>query len=253
MFVSKKLKNISNVKHCFFSRKNGVSKGIYKSLNCGLGSRDDKYKIIQNIKIVKKKLKFEKKKIITLNQVHSNKVIYINNNNYLKNKIRGDAIITKLPNIGIGILTADCVPILFYDPKKRIIGGAHAGWKGALNGIVENTVNKFVKLNCQLKNLVVAVGPCIGNQSYEVGHDFYKKFLIKSKENKKFFIFLNNKKYLFNIRSFVNHKLISLGITNIDHIKKDTFSDKKNFFSYRRSIKNKVRDYGRCISVILMT
>ena len=252
MFFSNQLKNISNLKHCFFSRKNGVSKGIYDSLNCGLGSKDDKKNVIQNINIVCKKLNCDKKPIITLNQTHSNKVVCFNNPEKVKDKIVGDAIVTKLKNIGIGVLTADCVPILFYDLKKKIIGCVHAGWKGALSGIIEKTMDKFLELNSNARDLVAAIGPCINHQRYEVGYDFYKKFVAQSKNNKQFFIISNDKKYLFNIRSYINAKLIRLGIKNIDHIKMDTFLDKKNFFSYRRSKENNDKDYGRCISIIIM-
>jgi hypothetical protein len=252
MFFSNKLKNISNLKHCFFSRKNGVSEGIYNSLNCGLGSKDNKKNVIQNINIVCKKLNFIKKPIITLNQVHSNKVVYFNNRKEAKDKMIGDAIVTKLNNIGIAVLTADCIPILFCDPKKKIIACVHAGWKGALNGIIKNTVEKFLELNSNEKDLVAAIGPCISHQHYEVDHNFYKKFLTQSKNNEQFFVILNDKKYLFNIRSFINAKLIELGVKNIDHIKMDTFSDGENFFSYRRSKKDNNKDYGRCISVIIM-
>ena len=252
MFFSNQLMNISNLKHCFFSRKNGVSKGIYNSLNCGLGSKDDKKNVIQNINIVCKKLNFTKKPIITLNQTHSNKVVCFNNREEAKDKMIGDAIVTKLKNIGIGVLTADCVPILFCDPQKKIIGCVHAGWKGALSGIIENTMDKFLELNSNARDLVAAIGPCINHQRYEVGYDFYKKFVAQSKNNKQFFIISNDKKYLFNIRSYINAKLIRLGIKNIDHIKMDTFLDKENFFSYRRSKRNNDKDYGRCISVIIM-
>jgi len=252
MFFSNQLKNISNLKHCFFSRKNGVSKGIYNSLNCGLNSKDDKKNVIQNINIVCKKLNCDKKPIITLNQTHSNKVVCFNNPEKVKDKIVGDAIVTKLKNIGIGVLTADCVPILFCDPKKKIIGCVHAGWKGALSGVIENTIDTFLELNSNARDLVAAIGPCINYQRYEVGYDFYKKFVAQSKNNKQFFIISNDKKYLFNIRSYINAKLIRLGIQNIDHIKMDTFLDKKNFFSYRRSKRNNDKDYGRCISVIIM-
>jgi len=252
MFFSKKLKKFENLKHCFFSRKNGVSKGIYNSLNCGLGSKDNKKNVIQNINIVCKKLNCEKKPIIALNQTHGNKVVCFNNREKVKDKIVGDAIVTKLKNIGIGVLTADCVPILFCDPKKKIIGCVHAGWKGALSGVIENTIDKFLELNSNARDLIAAIGPCINHQRYEVGHDFYKKFVSQSKNNGRFFIISNDKKYLFNIRSYINAKLIGLGIKNIDHIKMDTFSDKENFFSYRRSKRDNNKDYGRCISVIIM-
>ena len=253
MFFSNQLKNILNIKHCFFSRKNGVSKGIYNSLNCGLGSKDEKKNVIQNINIVSQKLNCEKKPIITLNQNHGNKVVCFNNQEEVKNKLVGDAIVTTLKNTGIGVLTADCVPILFCNPKKKIIGCVHAGWKGALNGIIENTVDKFLELNSNTRDLVAAIGPCIDHNHYEVGHDFYKKFADQNKNNQQFFNVLNDKKYLFNIRSYINAKLIRLGINNIDHIEMDTFSNKENFFSYRRSKKDNDKDYGRCISVIIMT
>ncbi|MBO6490052.1 MAG: peptidoglycan editing factor PgeF [Pelagibacteraceae bacterium] len=253
MFFSKRLKNISNLKHCFFSRKNGVSKGIYNSLNCGINSKDNKENVIQNINIVSKKLNCEKKPIVALNQNHGNKVVCFNNRQDVKNKIIGDAIVTTMKNVGISVLTADCVPILIYNPKKKIVGCVHAGWKGALNGIIENTVDKFLELNSNTRDLVVAIGPCINHHHYEVGHDFYKKFVDQNKNNQQFFIVLNDKKYLFNIRSYINAKLIGLGINNIDHIEMDTFSNKENFFSYRRSKKNDDKDYGRCISVIIMT
>jgi len=253
MFFSKRLKNISNLKHCFFSRKNGVSKGIYNSLNCGINSKDNKENVIQNINIVSKKLNCEKKPIVALNQNHGNKVVCFNNQKDVKNKIIGDAIITTLKNVGISVLTADCVPILFYNPKKKIVGCVHAGWKGALNRIIENTVDKFLELNSNTRDLVAAIGPCINHHYYEVGHDFYKKFVDQNKNNQQFFIVLNDKKYLFNIRNYINAKLIGLGINDIDHIEMDTFSNKENFFSYRRSKKNDDKDYGRCISVIIMT
>ncbi len=253
MFFSKRLKNISNLKHCFFSRKNVVSKGIYNSLNCGINSKDNKKNVIQNINIVSKKLNCEKKPIVALNQNHGNKVVCFNNQEDVKNKIIGDAIVTTLKNVAISVLTADCVPILFYNPKKKIAGCVHAGWKGALNGIIENTVNKFLELNSNIRDLVAAIGPCINRHHYEVSHDFYKKFVDQNENNQQFFIVLNNKKYLFNIRSYINTKLIRLGINNIDHIEMDTFSNEENFFSYRRSKKNDDKDYGRCISVIIMT
>ena len=129
----------------------------------------------------------------------------------------------------------------------------HAGWKGALNGIIENTVDKFLELNSNTRDLVAVIGPCINHHHYEVSHDFYKKFVTQSKNNRQFFIIANDKKYLFNIRSYISAKLNGLGIQNIDHIKMDTFSNEKIFFSYRRSKKDNDKDYGRCISVIIMT
>ena len=253
MFFSKKLEEFKNLKHCFFSRKNGVSKGYYESLNCGLGSEDKKENVLNNLEFVAKKITCNKKSLITLNQQHTNQVIHFDNNKSVKNKLTGDAIVSEVKNIGIGILTADCAPIFFYDPQKKIIGCAHAGWKGALNGVIKNTVKKFNELNSKNSDLIAAVGPCINKKNYEVKEDFFEKFISQDKSNKKFFDIINNKKYFFDLRGFVNKELSNLNIKNIDNIEMDTFSEKEFFYSYRRSRLNREQDYGRCISVILMT
>ncbi len=136
MFFSQKLKKFKNLKHCFFSRKNGVSKGYYESLNCGIGSRDEKKNVLQNIKIVSKNISCNEKFLITLNQKHSDQVVHFRNERDVKNKLDGDAIVCEAKNIGIGILAADCAPILFYDPIRKIIGCAHAGWIGLVIAVV---------------------------------------------------------------------------------------------------------------------
>ncbi len=253
MFFSSKLKSIKNLKHCFFSRKNGFSKGLYKGLNCGLGSEDKKENVLKNLRFVEKEIGCKNNSLITLNQKHTNKIVYFEDAKSVKNKLTGDAIVTKVKNIGIGILTADCVPILFYDPKKKIIGCAHAGWKGALNGIIKNTVEKFRDLKCDSADLIAVVGPCIKKESYEVKNDFYKKFISKDEKNNMFFEKKKENKYLFDLRGFVNNEISNLNIKNLENIDIDTFSEEELFFSYRRSCFNKEKDYGRCISVILMT
>ena len=247
MFYSKKLIKLKRIKHCFFSKKNGFSKGLYKSLNCGRGSKDNKKNILKNLNYVAKKMSIKNDKLILMNQTHSTKVIEVKKNNY-KKKINSDAIITKIKGLALGVVTADCVPIIIYDVKNEIAGCIHAGWKGALFGIIKNTVNKIKKIN--LNNRIHAsIGPCIGARSYEVDLIFYKKFLNKSKKNKKYFYNKNKNKKLFNLRKFVADKLVELNV-KIDHVNYDTFKEKNNFFSYRRSTKLKQNDYGRCISVV---
>jgi len=253
MFFSKKLQKFKNLKHCFFSRKNGVSRGLYESLNCGLGSKDKKKDVLKNLEIVSKKIGCKKESLITLNQTHSDKVIYFGNKNDIKNKLDGDAIVSCIQNIGICILTADCAPILIYDPKKKIIACIHSGWKGALNGIIKNTLKKFNELNSNSSDLIAVVGPCINKQNYEVRTDFFKKFIAKNEKNSSFFEKINDEKYIFDLRGFINKQMINLNVKNIENIEKDTFSEKDFFYSYRRSHINKEKDYGRCISVILMT
>ena len=253
MFFSSKLNKFKNLKHCFFSRKNGVSKGYYESLNCGLGSGDKKENVLKNLEFVCNKIGCKKESLITLNQKHTNHVVHFKNENSVENKLNADAIVSEVKNIGIGILTADCAPILFYDPKKKIIGCAHSGWKGALNGIIKNTIKKFNELNSKNNDIIAVVGPCINKKNYEVEIDFFQKFVSLEKNNENFFQKINNQKYIFDLRGFINNEISNLNINNVENIEMDTFSHSNFFYSYRRSRLNREKDYGRCISVILMT
>ncbi len=248
MFYSKKFKKFKNIKHCFFSRKGGFSKGIYQSLNCGKGSKDKKKNVYKNLSFVSEKMKISLKRLLLMHQTHSNKVIIIDEKNKNLKKFKSDALVTSLKGLALGVVTADCVPIILYDMRNQIIGCIHAGWKGASSGIIENTIKKFKKINSKNK-IIASVGPCIGQKSYEVDLDFYKKFMLKSKKNKKYFLKKNSSKKLFNLRKYVNDKLIKLNV-KVDHLNRDTFKEKSRFFSYRRSQKSQETDYGRCISVI---
>ena len=253
MFFSKKLKKFENIKHCFFSRKNGFSKGHYASLNCGLESGDKKENVLKNLNLVSQKIGCKDELLITLNQTHSNKVVYFENESSIKNKLSGDAIVTKVKNIGIGILTADCAPILLCDPHKKIIGCIHSGWKGALNGVIRNAIKKFYELNSNKDDLIAVIGPCIKKENYEVKADFYKRFISQNRSNNEFFTKIEENKYIFDLRAFINKEISDLNVRNIENIELDTFSEKETFYSYRRSCLKKEKDYGRCISVILTT
>ena len=248
MFYSKKLKKFKKINHCFFSKKGGFSKGIYKSLNCGKGSRDDKKNIYKNLALVSKKMKIKKNKLLLMHQTHSNKVVVVDKKNQRKRNFKSDAIITKMSGYGLGVVTADCVPVILYDAKNGIVGCIHAGWKGATSGIVENTLKKFRKLNLNNK-IYASIGPCIGKKSYEVNLNFYKSFISKSKKNSLYFSLKNKEKKLFNLRKYVGDKLLKLNV-KVDHINHDTFKESTYFFSYRRSQKLHESDYGRCISII---
>ncbi len=250
MFVSKKLKKQKNIKHFFFSRKKGFSKGVYRSLNCGLGSKDSKFRIKKNLNFVSKKLQIKEKNLKLMYQTHSNKVSIITRKNLGKKRFHSDAMITTLKGIGIGVLTADCVPILLYENKKRIVGCIHAGWRGAFLGIIENTIKKISKINPN-SNIIACVGPCIGKKNYEIDNKFYKKFITQSKKNRIYFSPGRTNKKLFDLRKFVYEKLKRLNV-KIDNLKYDTFQDKNNFFSYRRSKKLKELDFGRNISAIVL-
>ena len=248
MFYSKRFQKFKNIKHCFFSKKGGFSKGIYKSLNCGKGSNDSKKNIRKNLAIVSTKMGVLQKKLLLMHQTHSNKVMVVNNRNMASKKFDSDSIITKIKGLALGVVTADCVPVILYDDANDIIGCLHAGWRGASSGIIENTINKFKKFGSHSK-IYASIGPCIGQDSYEVNLDFYKNFILESKKNKIYFSKKIGDKKLFNLRRYVADKLVKLDV-KIDHIKRDTFKDKNNFFSYRRSQKLGENDYGRCISVI---
>ena len=249
MFQSKKLKRFKEIRHYFFSRKGGYSKGLYKSLNCGRGSKDNKKSILKNLAYVSKKMQIDRKKLVLMHQTHSNKVLVINKYDANRN-VYSDAIITKNTQLALGVLTADCVPILLFDHKNKIIGCIHAGWKGAFSGIIKKTIFKMKKLN--LNNRIYAsIGPCIGKSSYEVDLKFFNRFLLKTSKNKKYFSKKNKNKMFFNLRKYVADKLKELKV-KFDHVNRDTFKDKNNFFSFRRSSILKHKDYGRCISVIRM-
>ena len=250
MFYSKQFNEFKNVKHTFFSKKKGFSKGIYKSLNCGLGSDDNKNDIIKNLDFVANSMNSSINDLILMNQTHSNKVIVVNSENRLDKKFDCDALITKLTNVTLGVLTADCVPLILYDEVNKIIGCVHAGWRGALSGVIENTLNKFKTINHN-NRIYACIGPCIGKNSYEVGNEFHKKFLSFSPKNSIFFKNVKGK-FFFDIRSFVNHKLKDSHVTYVDNVSMDTCQDSDNFFSYRRSTKLGENDYGRCISTICL-
>ena len=249
MFYSKKLYKLKKVKHCFFSRKKGFSKGIYKSLNCGKGSKDSKKNIRKNLHYVKQKILSKENDISLLHQIHSSKYFFIKKFN--KKKIFADALITNVRNLPIAILTADCVPILILDRRKKVIAAIHAGWRGAFREIAIKVLKKLIRLGSNKKDIIAVIGPSIGQNNYEIGKEFRDKFIKKSKKNSRFFKF-SQKRIYFDLGKFIYFQLNSFGISKIDVIRKDTFDKKNNFFSARRSLKNNETDYGRNISVIML-
>jgi len=249
MYFSKKFREFKNIKHCFFSRQGGVSKGIYSSLNCGLGSNDKRDNVVNNLAVISEKISVPKNNLFTMNQTHSNKVVIIDNNNKNIKSVSSDALITKIKNIGISVLTADCVPILIYDEVNQIVACVHAGWRGAVNGIIKNTLKEIINMGRNSK-IHVAVGPCIDFKNYEVGREFYNEFIKKSKKNEIFFFHKQKDKFLFDLRSYVNFKIKEFDIKHLENLDFDTYTDKENFFSFRRSRHLGEKDYGRCISTI---
>ena len=203
------------------------------------------------MELVRKKINRSAKNIFLLNQIHSNKFIYIDKKYNLKSKPKADAIITNQRNLPIAILTADCVPILFCDQRKKIVGAIHAGWKGAYKGIIDKVINFMIKKGSKPKNITVAIGPSISVNSYEVRKDFKNKFLKKDRGNKIFFKIKREKLY-FDLSKYVESTLLKNKIKKIERIKIDTFDLRNKFFSARRALSLKHDDYGRNISIIML-
>ncbi|OUX45963.1 MAG: hypothetical protein CBE35_02040 [Candidatus Pelagibacter sp. TMED275] len=252
MLKSKKLLKFNKISHGFFGRKGGYSKGIYKSLNCGIGSKDNKKNIKKNLNAICKKIKCNKNNLVLMNQTHSSDVKFINSHkNFNSNKIKCDALITNLRGKCLGVLTADCAPVLVYDNDLKMIGVVHAGWKGAYKGIIKKVLSFFKKKGSNFKNINIVIGPCISKDNYEIKEDFKKKFIQKDPKNSEFFYRKKTKTY-FSLNNYVKDQISKLGVKNIEIINKDTYKSKNNFFSARKSLKNKVNDYGRNISVIMI-
>ena len=193
MIQSKYLKNYKNISHGFFNNQGGFSTGIYKSLNCGIGSNDKKKNVKKNLNKVSKKIGCSTKNLILMNQIHSNKVHVINK--LPKKKLEGDSLITKKKRIALAILTADCAPVFIFDNKKKYISAVHAGWKGAYKRIITKTINNLKNKGSKTNNLVAVIGPCISKKSYEIKDDFFNKFLKQNKNNKKFFSIKKKSKF----------------------------------------------------------
>lgn len=247
--TSPEFSKAKNIEHGFFTRKGGVSEGIYSSLNLGAGSHDKIDNVKKNRQIAMDFFGFEEKNLHSLYQVHSNKVITVSGQ--FEKRIEADAMVSKTANIILGILTADCTPVLFADNKNKIIGAAHAGWKGAITGILQNTIIAMEQLGAQKQNIMAVIGPTISQSSYEVGKEFYDRFAQESDENSKFFKPSVRAEYFqFDLPAYVAFQLQLSGIKSVTDVKMDTYSDEENFFSYRRSCHKNEPDYGRNLSVI---
>ena len=251
MIKSKKLLKIKNIKHGFFNKTGGKSKKIYSSLNCGPGSKDHQSIVKKNLNIVKNRISKTAKEIFLLYQIHSNKFVYIDGKNKFKSKPKADAVITNQKNVPIGILTADCVPILICDEGKNFIAAIHAGWKGAYKDIISKVINFMIKKGSNPEDITAAIGPAISVTNYKVKKDFKRKFLKKDIKNKKFFK-SKYKNLYFDLPNYVKSCLLKNKIKNIETINIDTFNINNNFFSARRALKLNHDDYGRNISIIML-
>ena len=242
----------STAKHGFFTRLDGLSKKQFRSLNCSSSNDDDKKNVNENRLIAIKNLNLNKKKLILITQTHSSKVIRITKNNLDKN-IKADGVITSLNNVILGILTADCAPVIIYDDKNKFVCNLHSGWKGSLNNISQTAIKLFDKYQIKRKNLTAIVGPCLGAKNYEVDKNFQRMFIEKNIKYSKFFRYKNKKKSYFNLRALINYQLSELGLKKIYNINRDTYSSEKLFFSHRRSTHKGEKTTGRLINLISLS
>ena len=242
----------SHAKHGFFTRLNGLSKKEFKSLNCSISNSDVKKIVLKNRLIAMKSLNLNKKKLILITQTHSSKVIRITKNNLDKN-IKADGVITSLNNVILGILTADCAPVIIYDDKNKFVCNLHSGWKGSLNNISKTAIKLFDKYQIKRKNLTAIVGPCLGAKNYEVDKNFQRMFIEKNIKYSKFFRYKNKKKSYFNLRALINYQLSELGLKKIYNINRDTYSSENLFFSHRRSTHKEEKTTGRLINLISLS
>lgn len=246
------LLSINFIDHAFFTRQGGVSKGDFAYLNASYNTNDHKDNVTKNRNIITTYFGNSKHKLVTLNQQRTANVVVVTKNNIPSVNHEGDALITKEPNLILGVVTADCVPILLTDPKEKTIAAIHAGHNGAFLGIIENTINTLVQMGTNPKNIVAALGPSIKQQSYEVKTDFYNKFLKQTKNNENFFYYNNSKNcYFFSLQQYIINKLNNLDVTIIEELHFNTFTAPLLFFSHRYSSKNG-KDRGLQASTIVI-
>ncbi|MGI3168761.1 peptidoglycan editing factor PgeF [Pseudooceanicola sp. C21-150M6] len=239
---------LSATRHGFFTRRGGASSGIFAGLNCGTGSSDQSEIVEINRNRVALAMGVGDHDLVTLRQVHSASAVAVDA--VPASVPEADAVVTATPGLGLAILTADCQPVLFSDPDAGVIGAAHAGWRGALDGILEATVDAMIDLGAQRDRIVAAIGPTISQRAYEVGPEFLDTFLSDDPENARFFAGGEADRVHFDLPSFGLQRLRAAGIAAVEWTGHCTYSDPQRFFSYRRTTHAGEADYGRLISVI---
>jgi YfiH family protein len=242
---------LEGVRHGFLGRSGGVSEGICSGLNVGLGSGDDRSAIAENRRRAIDAVA-PGAKLVTLHQVHSAEAIYVDSPYADEERPRADALVADRPGLALGILTADCAPVLLADREAGVIGAAHAGWKGALGGVVEATVAAMELRGARRDRIAAAVGPCIARRSYEVDEAFLRRFAEADPENERFFSLGREGHHQFDLEGFVLSRLAASGLTRIEALGEDTYSQPERFFSYRRSTHRGEPDYGRQVSLIAL-
>jgi len=244
-----KAETLGDIPHGFLGRKGGLSEGIYVGLNVGLGS-DDAPEIIEQNRILAAEAILPEASLNTLYQVHSADVVTLDSAIPFEDRPQADAMVTNTAGLLLGILTADCVPVLFHDPVAKVIGAAHAGWKGAIAGVTDNVLEAMEAIGANRANVRAAIGPCIAKKSYEVDAGFQRRFCEQDPANERFFVDGKPEHYQFDIEAYVAHRLANAGLKKIEMLGLDTYSDASRFYSYRRSCHNGEDGYGRQIALI---
>ncbi len=246
------LSAVPGLRHAFFSREGGVSEGIYAGLNGGIGSDDNPAHVTENRRRMAAALRVSSECLLTVFQIHSPDVAVASAPWDAAARPKADAIVTRTEGLAIGVTAADCGPILFADPKARVIGAAHAGWKGALTGVVEATVDAMERLGAARGDVVAAIGPLIRQSSYEVGPEFVERFVEADAENALYFLPSARADHaMFDLAAFIRMRLENAGVLMVDDTGIDTYADDR-FFSYRRSVHRKEADYGRHVHAIVL-
>jgi len=247
------LAEIEGMAHGFFTRQGGVSGGIYGSLNCGMGSRDEHTHVVENRRRVAGALDTRGEHLVTCHQIHSAEAIVVSEPWLPGANPKADAMVTRVPGIALGALAADCAPVLFADPEGRVIGAAHAGWKGALTGVLEATVAAMVALGARRRRIRAALGPCIGPTAYEVGPEFEARFLDADPTYGRFFHRpAPDARPFFDLPAFVLTRLAAAGLDTVENSTRCTYADEDGLFSYRRATHRGDADYGRQVSAIVL-
>lgn len=251
MIEAANLKSLGTVRHGFFTRQGGRSEGIYLGLNTGLGSNDDRLTVVENRDHVRKTLAANA--LVTAYQFHSALAINVTSPWPIDTPPRADALVTVKPGLAIAVNTADCTPVLFSDGTGTIIGAAHAGWKGAITGVLEATVQKMIDLGADRYGVRAAIGPTISSENYEVGPEFRQRFVSDDPANNRFFKSSPREgHFMFDLPGFVRCRLETMSLAQIDDLEMCTYAREKDFFSYRRTTHRNEPDYGRQMSAIVI-
>jgi polyphenol oxidase len=236
------------IRHGFFTRKGGASSGVFEGLNCGVGSSDQSDMVRINRTRVATAMGVAPERLVTLHQVHSADAVVLTGPPDAP--IRADAMVTATPGLALAVLTADCQPVLFADAAAGVVGAAHAGWKGALDGVLEATLDAMQSLGADRERTVAVIGPTISQAAYEVGPEFVERFLDADPANARFFAAGKGDRALFDLPGYGLHRLRAAGVGEAVWTRHCTYADAGRFFSYRRSVHNREADYGRLISTI---